>query len=52
MNVQAELISGISKKNGNAYIAIRVTLPNGFQKLIFPKDTAEKFVFEQAMQME
>lgn len=49
MAVKAEIVSGVSKKSGKEYIALRITFPNGFEKLVFPKDSAEAFIFKQSL---
>jgi len=41
----AVLKQGISKKNGSQYVCLEVTLPNGYKKVIFPQNSAEKYVF-------
>ena len=38
---------GIGKKSGKEYIALEITFPNGFKKVVFPQDNAERFIFEQ-----
>lgn len=47
--VKAELKQGVGKKSGNPYIAVELTFPNGFKMLVFPKNSAERFVFENAI---
>ena len=47
--VKAELKQGVGKKSGNPYIAVELTFPNGYKKLVFPENQAEKFVFENAI---
>ncbi len=38
---------GIGKKSGNEYVALEITFPNGFKMMVFPKTSAERFIFEQ-----
>ena len=38
---------GIGKKSGKEYVALEIVFPNGFKKVVFPQDNAEKFIFEQ-----
>lgn len=49
IKVEATLKKGISKKTGNPYICVEIQFPNGFKKVVFPQNQAEKYVFEQCI---
>ena len=44
------LVDGIGKKSGKRYVAIKVTLPSGYTKVIFPDNDAEKYLFEMNLE--
>lgn len=45
--INFKLIEGISSKNNQPYIALQIEFPNGYKKLVFPANSAEKFIFQQ-----
>lgn len=49
MNVQVEIVTGISQKTGKEYVALKIIFSNGFEKLVFPKGSAETIIFKQLM---
>lgn len=46
INVKCKFRTGVSKKTGEEYICAELDFGRGFKKVIFPKDNAEKFIFE------
>lgn len=47
--IKAEIKQGVGKKSGKPYIAVELTFPNGFKKMVLPENQAEKFVFENSI---
>ena len=49
MNIKCELVKRVSKKSGSEYVAVEVTLPNGYKTLLFFKNQAEMYMVKQAL---
>lgn len=47
--IKCTIKQGVSKKTNNPYICAEIDFGNGYKKVIFPENNAEKFVFENYM---
>lgn len=50
MEIKCELVNRISKKSGNDYVAVEVTLPNGYKTMLFFNNQAEMFMVKSFME--
>ena len=47
MELVANVEKKVSRKTGKEYVCIIINFPHGYQKVVFPKDSAESFIFNQ-----
>ena len=48
--IKCEVVKRISKKSGNPYTAVEVTLPNGYKTLLFFNNPAEMYMVESFLE--